>query len=320
MTSATQTTERWYPWNPPIGFNLPPIINKRYGADDRILSPTDDAGDAAAEFRVVIFHIDSGEEEPLFQPSLLKVQIHINPQIRTICVYWLVYAAEILDIAPGLLHHGIDCFDRYVSGNVVDRKDLLFVGLSCLLTASTCRVGEKTDLFMYARLAKNRYSLEEFIEMKEGIMEYLEHKVRIPTTWSFVNKFVDACTAGGSTSMKITLGGMACYLAELSLLSRIMLRFRPSWVAASCVFLARYILFPLECPWDATLQQCTMYRPSHLRQSVLELHAFCYSIHVANLPIFRNKYSQQTYGRVALKTFPTQLPLELFQDMEFSLI
>ncbi|KAG8372933.1 hypothetical protein BUALT_Bualt12G0118600 [Buddleja alternifolia] len=68
---------------------------------------------------------------------------------------------------------------------------------------------------------------------------------------------------------------MASWLAELSLLSYSMLRFLPSLVAASSVFLAKYILSPSERPWNATLRHYTLYEPSDLHDCVLELYGFC---------------------------------------------
>nr|GFA02740.1 putative cyclin A1,1 [Tanacetum cinerariifolium] len=48
----------------------------------------------------------------------------------------------------------------------------------------------------------------------------------------------------------VELECLASYIAELSLLEYNMLRYAPSLVAASAIFLARFILFSSQKPWS----------------------------------------------------------------------
>lgn len=119
---------------------------------------------------------------------------------------------------------------------------------------------------------------------------------------------------------------LAGYMAELSLLEYSMLCHAPSIVAASSIFLAKYILVPSKRPWvrisrnhflvipssfilidsdarlilslfvtifqNSTLQHYTHYQPSDLRECVKDLHRLCLNSHSSNLPAVREKYSQ----------------------------
>ncbi|KAL3647481.1 cyclin [Castilleja foliolosa] len=64
---------------------------------------------------------------------------------------------------------------------------------------------------------------------------------------------------------------MSGKLAKISLMSYRMVGYKPSLVAASSVFLAKYILNPSERPWNRTVQHYTGYEPSDLKECVLEL-------------------------------------------------
>lgn len=46
---------------------------------------------------------------------------------------------------------------------------------------------------------------------------------------------------------------LASYIAELSLLEYNMLQYAPSLVAASSIFLARYVQSPSQKPWVCTI-------------------------------------------------------------------
>lgn len=113
------------------------------------------------------------------------------------------------------------------------------------------------------------------------------------------------------------------YIAELSLLEYSMLCYAPSLIAASSIFLAKYMLSPSKKPWvclllvtdyvyhhhwgillfklcltcsvyfqNHTLQHYTLYQPSDLCACVKELQRLCCNSPNSNLPAVREKYNQ----------------------------
>ena len=134
---------------------------------------------------------------------------------------------------------------------------------------------------------------------------------------------------------------MANYIAELSLLEYTMLSHSPSLVAASAIFLAKYILDPTRRPWvcictlsrqslllrinvvkclillvnqNSTLQHYTQYEALELRGCVMDLQRLCSNAHVSTLPAVRDKYSQHKYKFVAKKFCPSIIPPEFFKN------
>jgi len=121
------------------------------------------------------------------------------------------------------------------------------------------------------------------------------------------------------------------YIAELSLLEYSMLCYAPSLIAASAIFLAKFILFPSTKPWvccqyktdhahhqivififvnltycfcllqqNSTLQHYTLYQPSDLSVCVKDLHRLCCNSPNSNLPAIREKYSQHKVNNLPL--------------------
>uniref|UniRef100_A0A804NT29 Cyclin-A1-1 n=1 Tax=Zea mays TaxID=4577 RepID=A0A804NT29_MAIZE len=84
---------------------------------------------------------------------------------------------------------------------------------------------------------------------------------------------------------------LANYIAELSLLEYSLLSYPPSLIAASAIFLARFVLQPTKYPWNSTLAHYTHYKPSELSECVKTLHRLSSVGPGSNLPSIREKYS-----------------------------
>ncbi|XP_051151150.1 cyclin-A1-1-like [Andrographis paniculata] len=287
----------------------------------------------------MIFDIDSGEKDPLFCSYLANdifrnlqseedknrpradyienVQKLISHQERVHCIDWLFSAVEGLCLSSDTLHLSIHCLDRFLSGVKVDKKNLFLSGLTCLMIASKfIELKTRFKIEAYADPTNNIFFKEDLIRMEGTILTNLDYNVANSTAKSFLGRYVRAAKAGKSKPLP-NLESMACYLADLSLLSYAMLPYKPSMVAASCVFLAQYILCPCKWPWSATLRHYTSYKPSDLTKCVVELHAFCSEIQLTRVPNARIKYSHQMYGGVGSTTIPTLIPYELFKDNYF---
>ncbi|URD89320.1 Cyclin, N-terminal domain [Musa troglodytarum] len=107
---------------------------------------------------------------------------------------------------------------------------------------------------------------------------------------------------------------LASYVAEISLLEYSLLCYAPSLIAASAIFLAKFILQPAKRPWNATLDHYTLYKPSDISDCVKALHRLFCTSSGNNLPAIREKYSQHKYKFVAKKYCPASIPAEYFQD------
>ncbi|KAK8500163.1 hypothetical protein V6N12_002271 [Hibiscus sabdariffa] len=92
---------------------------------------------------------------------------------------------------------------------------------------------------------------------------------------------------------------LAKYLAELTLLEYSFLRFLPSNIAASVVFLARWTLNQSDHPWNPTLEHYTSYKASELKTTVLALEDLQLNTNGCSLNAIREKYRQQKAAATA---------------------
>lgn len=152
-----------------------------------------------------------------------------------------------------------------------------------------------------------------------------------------------------SQAPSMQLECMANYLAELSLLEYSMLRYAPSLVAASAIFLARFILLPPMRPWvclwqfkhhpviisvstkilyhsqpldvienciclmqNSTLKHYAQYEPSDLLECVNALHSLACNSLNSNLPAIREKYSQHKVRNLPHALFTISMLISLY--------
>lgn len=93
---------------------------------------------------------------------------------------------------------------------------------------------------------------------------------------------------------------LCCYLSELILLDYSCVKFLPSLLAASAVFLARFIIRPKQHPWNQMLEEYTKYKASDLQQCVGIIHDLYLSRRGNVLEAVRNKYKQHKVKKIII--------------------
>ncbi|CAG7904849.1 hypothetical protein IGI04_029017 [Brassica rapa subsp. trilocularis] len=257
-------------------------------------------------------HLRSSEvkKRPAFD-YMERVQSNINASMRTILIDWLVEVAEEYRLLPETLYLAVNCLDRYLSGNVITKQNLQLLGVSCMMIASKYEEVCVPQVESFCYITDNTYSRNELLEMESSVLNYLKFELTTPTAKCFLRRFVRAAQGKKEVS-SLLFESIASYFSELSLLDYAMLRYAPSLVAASAVFLAQCILHPSRKPWSSTLEHYTSYRAKHLEACVKNLLQLCHESPSADVVAVRKKYSQDKYKFAAKKFCPTSLPQELF--------
>ncbi|BAH95638.1 Os12g0298950 [Oryza sativa Japonica Group] len=204
------------------------------------------------------------------------LQKDVNPSMRAILIDWLVEVAEEYRLVPDTLYLTVNYIDRYLSGNEINRQRLQLLGVACMLIAAKYKEICAPQVEEFCYITDNTYFRDE--------------------------------------DPALHLEFLANYVAELSLLEYNLLSYPPSLVAASAIFLAKFILQPAKHPWNSTLAHYTQYKSSELSDCVKALHRlFCVGPG-SNLPAIREKYTQHKYKFVAKKPCPPSIPTEFFRD------
>ncbi|XP_010541626.1 PREDICTED: cyclin-A2-2 [Tarenaya hassleriana] len=230
-----------------------------------------------------------------------KVQRDINPSMRGILVDWLVEVTEEYKLVPDTLYLTVNLIDRFLSHNYIGKSRLQLLGVTCMLIASKYEEICAPRVEEFCFITDNTYTRLEVLNMEIQVLNYLHYQLSVPTTKTFLRRFVQAAQASYKVP-RIELEFLANYLAELTLLEYNFLGSLPSLIAASAVFLARWTLDQSDYPWNPTLQHYTRYGAPELRRTVLAMEDLQLNTSSCPLNSIREKYRQQKFKSVATLT------------------
>ncbi|KAB5553290.1 hypothetical protein DKX38_010601 [Salix brachista] len=259
-----------------------------------------------------------------------KLQRDISPSMRGILIDWLVEVSEEYTLVPDTLYLTVNLIDRFLSQTYIEKQRLQLLGVTCMLIASKyeeiipprvegfCFITDNTytrgeePLLGMPVCQKNMLdsSLEtefkwrvliykasntilwQVLKMESQVLNFLYFQLSVPTTKTFLRRFIHAAQASCKVPC-VELEFLANYLAELTLVEYSFLKFLPSLIAASAVFLARWTLNQSDHPWNSTLEHYSRYTASELKTTVLALENLQLNTNGCCLNAIRDKYRQQ---------------------------
>ncbi|XP_011029106.1 PREDICTED: putative cyclin-A3-1 [Populus euphratica] len=243
-----------------------------------------------------------------------KVQKDVSPNMRGILVDWLVEVAEEYKIVSDTLYLTVSYIDRFLSFNVLNRQRLQLLGVSAMLIASKYEEINPPNVEDFCYITDNTYTKEEVVKMEADILKSLKFEVGNPTIKTLLRRFTRAAQEDYRTS-DLQLEFLGFYLAELSLLDYNCVKYLPSLVAASVIFLTRFLMRPKTHPWSSTLQQYTGYKATDLKDCVLIIHDLYLSRRGGGLQAVREKYKQHKFKCVANMPSPPEIPALYFDEV-----
>ncbi|PWZ22541.1 hypothetical protein Zm00014a_036695 [Zea mays] len=238
------------------------------------------------------------------------LQRDITKGMREILIDWLVEVSEEYKLVPDTLYLTVYLIDRFLSRNYIERQRLQLVGITSMLVASKYEEICAPRVEEFCFITDNTYTKAEVLKMESQLLNDLGFNLSVPTTKTFLRRFLRAAQASRKTP-SMTLGFLANYLAELTLTEYEFLKFLPSLVAASAVFLARWTLDQSDLPWNQTLEHYTSYKCSDIQLCVCALRELQHNTSNCPLNAIREKYRHQKFECVANLTSP-EFPRSFF--------
>ncbi|KAK9756403.1 hypothetical protein RND81_01G094700 [Saponaria officinalis] len=245
-----------------------------------------------------------------------KIQKDVSANMRGILVDWLVELAEEFKVVSDTLYLSISYVDRYLSSKPINRQKLQLLGVSAMFIASKYEEIDPKPLEKFCDMTENTYTKQEVVDMEADVLRILKFEMGNPTVKTFLRKFIRAAQGNSTKNPNLQLEFLCYYLAELSLLDYGCVKFLPSTIAASVVFLAKFSIQPKEHPWSSSLQHYTGYKPSDLKECVMRIQDLQLQKRGGSLEAIRNKYKQHKFKCVSTLTFPTASPTCYFEDVK----
>ncbi|XP_066372768.1 cyclin-A3-1-like [Miscanthus floridulus] len=247
---------------------------------------------------------------------IAAVQVDVTPNMRAILIDWLVEVAEEYKLVSDTLYLTVSYIDRFLTANALNRQRLQLLGVSAMLVASKYEEISPPNVEDFCYITDNTYTKQEVVKMESDILNVLKFEVGNPTPKTFLRMFIRSAQEDNNKYPSLQLEFLGSYLCELSLLDYSLLRFLPSLVAASVVFVARLTLDPHTHPWSKKMQTLTSYKPSELKDCVAAIHHMQLNQKYSSMMAIREKYKQHRFKAVSALLPPVEIPASYFKKLK----
>ncbi|XVF36365.1 hypothetical protein REPUB_Repub19eG0052500 [Reevesia pubescens] len=295
--------------------------NKEEAEDEKTVdigAKSDDPQMCAHYVSDIYEYLHQMEVDPKRRPLpdyIEKVQKDVTTNMRGILVDWLVEVAEEYKLVSDTLYMTVSYIDRFLSLNALNRQKLQLLGVSSMLIASKYEEISPPNVEDFCYITDNTYTKDEVVKMEADILKSLKFELGNPTVKTFLRRFTRVAQEDYKAS-SLQLEFLGYYLAELSLLDYGCVKFLPSVVAASVIFLTRFIIRPKRHPWSFAMQQYSGYKASDLKECILVIHDLYLSRKGGALQAVREKYKQHKFKCVATMPASPEIPASYFEDVQ----
>ena len=241
----------------------------------------------------IMEHLRAFETKWLPSPDYMHSQTDINEKMRAILIDWLIDVHLKFKLVPETMYLTVNIIDRFLSSKHVARKKLQLVGVTAMLIASKYEEIYAPEVKDFVYISDKAYSRDEILKMESLMLNTLGFNLTVPSALQFVGRFVKA---SGNAADK-EFGALAKYIVELMLQEYFMIKYLPSMVAASAVYLALKVLG--RSGWTPTMHRYTQYSEAALKNCSGDLLNLLKTAQTnPQLQAVKKKYSSQKFGAV----------------------
>ncbi|CAI5472598.1 unnamed protein product [Closterium sp. Yama58-4] len=265
------------------------------------------------------------EAEGMVAPDYMNRQSDINGTMRAILIDWLIEVHLKFKLMPETLFLATSVIDRYLAVTPVPRRNLQLVGITAMLIASKYEEIWAPEVGDFVYICDNAYTRQDVLKMEKDMLNTLQFKLTIPTSYVFAARFLKAATAaanaaaaaGVGADKAVTVGAdtrvhaLAWFLLELTLPEHSMIKFSPSHLAAASVYAALLTAHHANKTatgagsagagevWGPGMAWLTGYDEATLWPCVEQLVALHGKAGTGNLAAVHKKYSRKQFEEVA---------------------
>lgn len=217
----------------------------------------------------------------------------IDAKMRAILVDYVVSLHSRYRQRPETLYLAVNIMDRFLATENIAKGRLQTMAMASLLIAS------KYEEIMYIdpnRLVKNTKPItkEHVIQMESCILSALDFNITVATPFVFMSRFLKVAKANTNTYL------LTHYIGDLSLVDIGSLKFQPSILGASAVYLARRMLNAEEA-WNSNLEYYSKYNENDLMDCVAHLlRLVCRDVSSPQMRNVREKYKHETRRSIVM--------------------
>ncbi|OMJ95919.1 hypothetical protein SteCoe_652 [Stentor coeruleus] len=237
----------------------------------------------------IVNHLHETEAEYLPKSGYMIIQESINEKMRNILVDWLVEVHKKFKLVEETLFLTVNIIDRYLEKTQVVRENLQLVGVSSMLIASKYEDIYPPEIKDFVNITDDTYTAQQVLETEILILRCLNFNITTPSALRFLEQY-----AKMSEFDELALN-FSRYLIELSLVEYKFLKYKPSNISASAIYLTQKAL---KNP-SKSLKSLTTSTDIEIRTCAKDLITLFQKAETCTLQAVKKKYSQPKYYEVA---------------------
>ncbi|KAK9475070.1 cyclin-like protein [Dipodascopsis tothii] len=204
--------------------------------DDLDLDEMDDPTMVAEYVDEIFAYMHHLEWATMPNPRYMEDQSDLQWGMREILVEWLVEVHEKFRLLPETLFLTMNIVDRFLSARVVTLDKLQLVGMTSMFIAAKYEEVFPPGIGHFVYVADSGYTEDEILRAERFILQVLDFNLSYPNPMNFLRRNSKA------DAYDIETRTMAKYLMEIALVDHRFMKYCPSHVAATAMYLSRIIL------------------------------------------------------------------------------
>lgn len=204
------------------------------------------------------------EEKNLFDYTSLSKQPHLNEKMRYILLDWIISVVKKIGNDMEVLFLCGMLIDKFIERKTIIRNKFQLIGVTALRLAYKYEENYDFTVDDCVYYCDGAFGREECLQMEKTILEVLDYNLTFPTSYTFLNLYLNHDSANDSVKTLAT-----------ALLIRIlpeykMLIFKPSIIASSVVYFCKKLVKSAPY-WSFSLRKLTEYKVEDLRLCLAEI-------------------------------------------------
>lgn len=204
--------------------------------DDLDAEEMDDPTMVAEYVNEIFDYMSELEVRTMPNARYMDEQTDLQWKMRDILVDWLVEVHVKFRLLPETLFLAVNIVDRFLSLRIVTLDKLQLVGITGMFIAAKYEEVFSPSINNFVYVADSGYTEEEILRAETFILQVINYDLSYPNPMNFLRRNSKA------DNYDIQTRTVAKYLMEIGLLDHRFLKYLPSHVAATAMYLARLIL------------------------------------------------------------------------------
>jgi len=240
----------------------------------------------------VMAYLRETEEKYAPKPGAMnKTQTDINEKMRAILIDWLVDVHLKFKLIPETFYLTVNLIDRFLGTFAINRQKLQLVGVAAMLIASKYEEIYPPEVKDFEYVTDRAYSREDILDMEGKIIASLNFNLTTPSSYRFLERY--AKVAGFDEKAF----NLARYLLELATVEYKMVKYLPSNIACSAIYLVNKI--HKREGWSDLMIKHAKYSETQIRPCAKDLCILLQNASKSNLQAVKRKFSSTKYLEVA---------------------